>query len=105
MTAIEHEGVIYRPESAVRRGLRNLRARMGLAGGAALATAATTVAGIVAAKAAPSVRQVKEHAYSILGFMCFDGAMFYHSVFTGLLVTGISLFVFEWKVSDDATER
>jgi hypothetical protein len=35
-----------------------------------------------------------------LGFGCISGASFLHSAFTGLLVTGILLLVFEWKVSD-----
>lgn len=100
----EHEGVIYRPESALRRGLRRLRQSAGGKGVAVMAAAATAVLGVARAKAAPTVGHIREHAYSIIGFGMFDAAMFLHSEFTGLLVTGISWFVFEWKVQPEGSD-
>ena len=47
-----------------------------------------------------SIAHLREHAYTLLGFGCISAASFWHSVFAGLLVTGILLLVFEWKVSD-----
>lgn len=43
---------------------------------------------------------VRDHACDILGFSFIDAACFTHSVFTGLLVTGISWFAYGWKVSE-----
>lgn len=100
MTAvIEQGGVIYRRESGLRRNLRAWRRR---AGGTALAGAVAAVRAtgrVLVAKATPAVLHVKEHAYTIVGFGLVDAAMFTHSLFTGLLVTGVSWVVFEWKVS------
>jgi len=51
-------------------------------------------------KTSPIARaHIVEHGYSIIGLGLFDSAMFVHSVFTGLLVTGISFLAFEWKVA------
>jgi hypothetical protein len=49
--------------------------------------------------AVPLARHVREHAYSFLGMGFVDAAAFTHSLFTGLLVTGLMWFLFEWKVS------
>jgi hypothetical protein len=56
---------------------------------------------LVAAIAAsqPVLAHLKDHVYTIIGLGLFDAAMFVHSLFTGLLVTGISFIVFELKVS------
>lgn len=100
MTAtLEHDGILYRPESALRRNLRALRHR---AGRGAMATAAAAVAAtgrVLRAKATPAVAHVQEHAYTLIGFGLIDAAVFTHSLFAGLLVTGISWIVFEWKVT------
>jgi hypothetical protein len=48
----------------------------------------------------PIARHLREHAYSIAGLGCIDAAAFVHSAFTGLLVTGISFLIFEWKVNE-----
>jgi len=50
------------------------------------------------AKTKPTLAHIRDHAYSILGLGCIDAAMFVHSVFTGLLVAGVSFLIFEWKV-------
>jgi hypothetical protein len=59
--------------------------------------AVITVAG---AHSRPIRQHMVDHGYSLVGFGCISGASFLHSAFTGLLVTGILLLVFEWKVSD-----
>lgn len=109
MTTIEIEGRYYRPESSLRRWSRVLRARLGEAGGVAAVTVARSAGRVAKSAATPAVSHIREHLYSILGFCFFDAAMFTHSLFTGLLVTGISWFVFEWKVSpegeDDTSKR
>jgi hypothetical protein len=69
-----------------------------------VATAAKVTLSVVKAKATPAVSHIREHAYTIMGLGTFDAAMFYHSMFTGLLVTGISWFVFEFKASDSDKE-
>ena len=66
-----------------------------------LAVAGTVLAvSLVAirASARPTVGHLRDHAYGILGLGCIDAAAFVHSTFTGLLVTGVSFLVFEWKV-------
>lgn len=64
---------------------------------------AVTIAGNVGrAQAKPTARHLREHAYSICGLAFICAAAYTHSVFTGLLVTGIAFFAYEWKVSDDA---
>lgn len=60
-------------------------------------TLGTGLSAAVKTRAAPGV---KHHGYTIAGFGCISGAAFVHSVFTGLLVTGILFLVFEWKVSE-----
>jgi predicted phage tail protein len=47
-----------------------------------------------------SAEHIRDHVYTIFGFTCIDAAFFTHSLFSGLLATGISWFLFEWKVSD-----
>lgn len=65
---------------------------------------AVTIAGNVGrAQAKPTARHLREHAYSICGFLFISAAAFTHSVFTGLLVTGIMFFIYEWKVGDDGS--
>jgi hypothetical protein len=56
---------------------------------------------VVRAKARPLASHLQDHIYSILGFGLFDAACFTHSLFTGLMVTGISFLVFEFKVSEE----
>ncbi len=51
-------------------------------------------------KAAPVASHLRDHGYSIAGLGCVSGAAFVHSIFSGLLVTGILFLVFEWKVSE-----
>jgi hypothetical protein len=97
---IEVNGIVYRPESALRRGLRALRGHAAATAAVALGKAAKVALGVARGKAAPAARHVQENGYSIIGFGVFDSAMFVHSVFTGLLVTGISFLVFEWKVQE-----
>ena len=62
---------------------------------------ARVAATVARAKAPVARQQLVDHAYSIIGFGLFDSAMFVHSVFTGLLVTGLSFLAFEWKVSEE----
>lgn len=50
--------------------------------------------------ARPVARHLREHLYGICGLACIDAAAFVHSTFTGLLVTGISFLLFEWKVNE-----
>jgi hypothetical protein len=47
-----------------------------------------------------SLAQLRDHFLTIAAFGLVDAAMFTHSLFTGLIVTGASVAVFEWKVSD-----
>jgi len=54
----------------------------------------------VRGRSRPIRRHIADHAYTLAGFGCISAASFVHSVFTGLLVTGILLLVFEFKVSD-----
>jgi hypothetical protein len=54
----------------------------------------------VRASAAPAAGHLRDHIYTILGFGCVSAASFLHSVFTGLIVTGVLLLAFEWKVSE-----
>lgn len=74
------------------------------------AAAALTGAGVFGAKmlgevvrtrTRPSLKAVTDNFYDICGFGLFDAAMFVHSNFTGLMVTGISFIVFGWKVHED----
>jgi len=65
-----------------------------------MAARALGVAGREFRRAArPVASHLSDHAYSILGIGFIDAAAFTHSAFTGLLVTGVSFLVFEWKVS------
>lgn len=67
---------------------------------------AVTIAGNVGrAQAKPTARHLREHAYSICGFVFISAAAFSHSVFSGLLVTGVLFFIYEWKVAPDDAER
>ncbi len=56
---------------------------------------------VVRARSSPISRHLADHAYTIAGFGCISAASFVHSVFTGLLTTGILLLVFEFKVGED----
>jgi hypothetical protein len=49
---------------------------------------------------APAREHLAAHGYSILGLGFVSAAAFTHSVFTGLLVTGLLFLLFEWKVSE-----
>lgn len=63
---------------------------------------AVAIAGNVGrARSRPALSHVRDHGYSICAFGFISAAAFTHSVFAGLLVTGISFFVYEWKVADD----
>jgi hypothetical protein len=55
---------------------------------------------VAGAHSRPIRSNLVDHGYTLLGFGCISGASFLHSAFTGLLVTGILLLIFEWKVSD-----
>lgn len=55
---------------------------------------------VMKTNARPAVNHLKIHAYGIIGLAFIDAAAFVHSSFTGLLVTGVSFLVFEWKVSE-----
>ena len=59
-----------------------------------------SVLGTARAKSRPITRHIADHLYTLAGFGCISAASFVHSVFTGLLVTGILLLVFEFKVSE-----
>lgn len=97
MSAIEIDGRKYVPEGPLRRGFRSLRRKLGDLS----ATAMAAGVGVAMARSAPAAQHVSEHAYTIAGLGLIDGAMFVHSVFTGLLVTGLSFFVFEFKTSKE----
>jgi hypothetical protein len=50
--------------------------------------------------ARPGIAHLTAHGYALLGLGFIDAAAFTHSLFAGLLVTGISWLVFEWKASE-----
>lgn len=66
----------------------------------ALAVAFHTVLSACTAKTRPARTHIQEHTYTWGGFGLISAASFVHSVFTGLLVSGILLLVFEWKAGD-----
>ena len=70
----------------------------------ALAAALYTTLSAVGAKTRPTVQHFRTQLYTWAGFCFISAASFYHSIFTGLLVTGIGWFVFEWKVSDNDSD-
>lgn len=41
-----------------------------------------------------------DHLYTLCGFSFISASSFVHSLYTGLLITGILLLVLEWKVSE-----
>jgi hypothetical protein len=43
---------------------------------------------------------MRDHAFTWLAMGCIDAACFVHSLFAGLLVTGILFFLFELKVGE-----
>jgi len=51
-------------------------------------------------KASPAARHLREHGYTMTGLACLDAAAFVHSVFAGLIVTGVSFLVLEWRVRE-----
>ena len=55
---------------------------------------------VVKTRSSPIRRNISDHLFTIAGFGCISAASFIHSVFTGLLTTGILFLVFEFKVSD-----
>lgn len=68
---------------------------------AALGAAAVRAAvGVAGATARPALAQLRDHGYSLAAAGFFDAAGYVHSVFAGLVTTGLSLMVFEWKVSE-----
>lgn len=68
---------------------------------AILLTAVSVAGPALRATAAPTRAHLRDHAYTICGMGFISAASFYHSIFTGLLVTGILFFVYEWKVSEE----
>ncbi len=61
---------------------------------------AAGVVSVISGQAAPAASHLRDHGYTIAGLGLISAAAFVHSVFTGLLVTGIMALIFEWKVSD-----
>lgn len=59
-----------------------------------------TAFGVAKARTRPARAHLVDHAYTWAGFGLISAASFDHSVFTGLLVTGILALVFEWKAGD-----
>lgn len=51
-------------------------------------------------RARPTATHLRDHGYTIAGLTLIGAAAFVHSLFAGLLVTGILFLVLEWKVSD-----
>jgi hypothetical protein len=66
----------------------------------AVGIAISAIQVVAKTRSRPIRAHLQEHAYTLVGFGCVSAACFLHSVFTGLLVTGILVIVFEWKVSD-----
>ena len=97
MTAIEIDGIPYVPRGRFRRTLRVKLARAS----ERVRTAARSAAPLLVARSRPVVRHFQDHAYTLLGFACFDAAWFTHSVFSGLLWTAATLIAFEYKVSSE----
>jgi uncharacterized membrane protein (DUF485 family) len=48
----------------------------------------------------PITRSLSKHYLAIMGLASFDTAGFIHSPFVGCIVTGASLLLLEWKVSE-----
>jgi hypothetical protein len=64
---------------------------------------AVTVTGISLRKTArPAVGHLAAHGYSLIGLGFISAAAYTHSLFAGLLVSGIAFILFEWKASPDA---
>lgn len=61
---------------------------------------ATGAVSVMRGQAAPVAGHLRDHAYSIAGLGFISAAAYVHSLFTGLLVTGILILIFEWKVSE-----
>jgi hypothetical protein len=51
-------------------------------------------------RSAPVAQHVQDHGFSWAAMGFIDAACFVHSTFTGLLVTGILLFLFELKIGE-----
>jgi hypothetical protein len=51
-------------------------------------------------RSAPVGAHIQDHGFSWAAMGCIDAACFVHSTFTGLLVTGVLLFLFELKIGD-----
>lgn len=51
-------------------------------------------------RSAPVRQHVQDHGFSWAAMGFVDAACFVHSTFTGLLVTGILLFLFELKIGE-----
>lgn len=66
----------------------------------ALKIALYTVLSALQAKTRPARGHFRDHAYTWAGFGFISVASFLHSPFTGFLVTGILMLVFEWKAAD-----
>ena len=49
----------------------------------------------------PLARHLADHGYTMIGLGLFDASCFVHSLFCGLMVSGISFIVFEFKVSGE----
>ena len=68
--------------------------------GAALAVTLKVALPALKTHTRPLANHIREHLYTIAGFGFVSAAAFTHSVFSGLLVTGLLFLVFEWKVND-----
>jgi hypothetical protein len=60
----------------------------------------TRVVATSKARSRPIRRHLADHAYTLAGFGFISAASYVHSLFTGLLVTGILFLVFEFKVGE-----
>ena len=66
----------------------------------ALGSVLATMGSQTRARSRPVASHLRDHFYTIAGLGFISGAAFVHSVFTGLLVTGLMFLLFEWKVSE-----
>lgn len=82
------------PVPDVKRGFLRLWAVLGV-----VMSVFPASASMLRAKSRPTVAQLKDHFYTLAAFGLIDAAFFQKGWFWGLLVTGASCIVFEWKVS------
>jgi hypothetical protein len=82
----------YLPQAQAPTRLGRFRERAG--------SVAQTIRTQTKVRTRPLRAHLQDHAYTLVGFGSIDAACFLHSLFCGLLVGGILVLVFEWKVSD-----